>query len=86
MWRFNNDTGTSDVIGIYSGRDIQPSCLCLSFLKISSQYFSSLFLRSYQKMLECLFYVFDPEVTMKKKHLLQIIEKGFKDNETTKVA
>ncbi|XP_053784833.1 leucine-rich repeat-containing protein 9 [Desmodus rotundus] len=40
---------------------------------------------SYQKMLECLFYVFDPEVTMKKKHLLQIIEKGFKDNETTKL-
>ncbi|XP_006891882.1 PREDICTED: leucine-rich repeat-containing protein 9-like [Elephantulus edwardii] len=40
---------------------------------------------SYQKMLECLFYVFDPEVTMKKKHLLQILEKGFKDSETNKL-
>ncbi|XP_054423009.1 leucine-rich repeat-containing protein 9 [Pteronotus mesoamericanus] len=40
---------------------------------------------SYQKMLECLFYVFDPEVTVKKKHLLQILEKGFKDNETSKL-
>ena len=37
-------------------------------------------------MLECLFYVFDPEVTVKKKHLLQILEKGFKDSETSKVA
>lgn len=37
-------------------------------------------------MLECLFYVFDPEVTVKKKRLLQILEKGFKDNETSKVA
>lgn len=36
-------------------------------------------------MLECLFYVFDPEVALKKKHLLQILEKGFKDNETSKV-
>ncbi|XP_025856372.1 leucine-rich repeat-containing protein 9 isoform X4 [Vulpes vulpes] len=40
---------------------------------------------SYRKMLECLFYVFDPEVTVKKKHLLQILEKGFKDSETSKV-
>uniref|UniRef100_A0A673TTI6 Leucine rich repeat containing 9 n=1 Tax=Suricata suricatta TaxID=37032 RepID=A0A673TTI6_SURSU len=40
---------------------------------------------SYQKMLECLFYVFDPEVTVKKKHLLQILEKGFKDSETSKL-
>ncbi|XP_020917910.1 leucine-rich repeat-containing protein 9 isoform X8 [Sus scrofa] len=39
---------------------------------------------SYRKMLECLFYVFDPEVTVKKKHLLQILEKGFKDSETSK--
>uniref|UniRef100_A0A8I3PAW5 Leucine rich repeat containing 9 n=1 Tax=Canis lupus familiaris TaxID=9615 RepID=A0A8I3PAW5_CANLF len=39
----------------------------------------------YRKMLECLFYVFDPEVTVKKKHLLQILEKGFKDSETSKV-
>jgi len=37
-------------------------------------------------MLECLFYVFDPEITVKKKHLLQILEKGFKDSETSKVA
>lgn len=37
-------------------------------------------------MLECLFYVFDPEVTVKKKHLLQILEKGFKESETSKVA
>ncbi|XP_064342065.1 leucine-rich repeat-containing protein 9 isoform X2 [Camelus dromedarius] len=40
---------------------------------------------SYRKMLECLFYVFDPEVTVKKKHLLQILEKGFKDSETNKL-
>ncbi|KAF3831107.1 hypothetical protein GH733_002345, partial [Mirounga leonina] len=40
---------------------------------------------SYRKMLECLFYVFDPEVTVKKKHLLQILEKGFKDSETSKL-
>ncbi|XP_055989754.1 leucine-rich repeat-containing protein 9 [Sorex fumeus] len=38
-----------------------------------------------EKMLECLFYVFDPESTVKKKHLLQILEKGFKDSETTKI-
>lgn len=37
-------------------------------------------------MLECLFYVFDPEVTVKKKHLLQILERGFNDSETSKVA
>lgn len=36
-------------------------------------------------MLECLFYVFDPEVTVKKKHLLQILERGFKDSDTSKV-
>ncbi|KAK1339260.1 hypothetical protein QTO34_019939 [Cnephaeus nilssonii] len=40
---------------------------------------------TYRKMLECLFYVFDPEVAVKKKHLLQILEKGFKDNETSKL-
>ncbi|XP_036136483.1 leucine-rich repeat-containing protein 9 [Molossus molossus] len=40
---------------------------------------------SYRKMLECLFYVFDPEVTVKKKRLLQILEKGFKDKETSKL-
>ncbi|XP_073751394.1 leucine-rich repeat-containing protein 9 isoform X2 [Callorhinus ursinus] len=40
---------------------------------------------SYRKMLECLFYVFDPEVTVKKKHLLQILEKGFKESETNKL-
>uniref|UniRef100_A0A8C0WUI6 U2A'/phosphoprotein 32 family A C-terminal domain-containing protein n=1 Tax=Castor canadensis TaxID=51338 RepID=A0A8C0WUI6_CASCN len=39
----------------------------------------------YRKMLECLFYVFDPEVTVKKKHLLQILEKGFKESETSKL-
>ncbi|XP_060030856.1 leucine-rich repeat-containing protein 9 isoform X2 [Erinaceus europaeus] len=38
-----------------------------------------------RKMLECLFYVFDPEITVKKKHLLQILEKGFKDGETSKL-
>ncbi|ELK09830.1 Leucine-rich repeat-containing protein 9 [Pteropus alecto] len=38
----------------------------------------------YQKMLECLFYVFDPEVKVKKKHLLQILETGFKDSEISK--
>ncbi|KAK2496178.1 hypothetical protein MC885_000750, partial [Smutsia gigantea] len=40
---------------------------------------------SCQKMLECLFYVFDPEITLKKKHLLQILEKGFKDSEQSKL-
>ncbi|XP_034499271.1 leucine-rich repeat-containing protein 9 isoform X2 [Ailuropoda melanoleuca] len=40
---------------------------------------------NYRKMLECLFYVFDPEVTVKKKHLLQILEKGFKDSDTSKL-
>ncbi|XP_064148616.1 leucine-rich repeat-containing protein 9 [Loxodonta africana] len=40
---------------------------------------------SYRKMLECLFCVFDPEVTVKKKHLLQTLEKGFKDSETSKL-
>ncbi|XP_051003310.1 leucine-rich repeat-containing protein 9 [Acomys russatus] len=40
---------------------------------------------SCQKMLECLFYVFDPEVTVKKKHLLQILESGFRDSETNKL-
>ncbi|KFO22867.1 Leucine-rich repeat-containing protein 9 [Fukomys damarensis] len=39
----------------------------------------------YRKMLECLFYVFDPEVTVKKKHVLQILEKGFKESETSKL-
>ncbi|XP_021103662.1 leucine-rich repeat-containing protein 9 isoform X2 [Heterocephalus glaber] len=41
--------------------------------------------KSYRKMLECLFYVFDPEVTVKEKHLLQIIEKGFKESERSKL-
>ncbi|XP_075804214.1 leucine-rich repeat-containing protein 9 isoform X2 [Microtus pennsylvanicus] len=41
-------------------------------------------LESYRKMLECLFYVFDPEVAVKKKHLLQILEKGFQESETNK--
>ncbi|XP_042638021.1 leucine-rich repeat-containing protein 9 [Orycteropus afer afer] len=40
---------------------------------------------SYRKMLECLFYVFDPEVTVKKKHLMKILEKGFKESETSKL-
>nr|XP_040130683.1 leucine-rich repeat-containing protein 9 isoform X9 [Ictidomys tridecemlineatus] len=40
---------------------------------------------TYRKMLECLFYVFDPEVMVKKKHLLQILEKGFKESETSKL-
>ncbi|KAI5232096.1 Leucine-Rich Repeat-Containing Protein 9 [Manis pentadactyla] len=38
-----------------------------------------------RKMMECLFYVFDPEVTVKKKYLLQILEKGFKDSEISKL-
>ncbi|XP_035117929.2 leucine-rich repeat-containing protein 9 isoform X2 [Callithrix jacchus] len=40
---------------------------------------------SHRRMLECLFYVFDPEVTVKKEHLLQILEKGFKESETSKL-
>ncbi|XP_008066255.1 leucine-rich repeat-containing protein 9, partial [Carlito syrichta] len=40
---------------------------------------------SYRKRLECLFYVFDPAATVKKKHLLQILEKGFKESETSKL-
>ncbi|XP_074249270.1 leucine-rich repeat-containing protein 9 isoform X2 [Saimiri boliviensis] len=39
----------------------------------------------HRRMLECLFYVFDPEVTVKKEHLLQILEKGFKESETNKL-
>ncbi|MEJ1269402.1 leucine rich repeat containing 9 [Cricetulus griseus] len=35
-------------------------------------------------MLECLFYVFDPEVPVKKKHLLQILERGFEESDTSK--
>ncbi|XP_073098404.1 leucine-rich repeat-containing protein 9 isoform X2 [Manis javanica] len=38
-----------------------------------------------RKMMECLFYVFNPEVTVKKKYLLQILEKGFKDSEISKL-
>uniref|UniRef100_G3U8Y1 Leucine rich repeat containing 9 n=1 Tax=Loxodonta africana TaxID=9785 RepID=G3U8Y1_LOXAF len=45
----------------------------------------NIFTKSYRKMLECLFCVFDPEVTVKKKHLLQTLEKGFKDSETSKL-
>ncbi|XP_026635089.1 leucine-rich repeat-containing protein 9 isoform X2 [Microtus ochrogaster] len=37
----------------------------------------------YRKMLECLFYVFDPEVAVK-KHLLQILEEGFQESQTNK--
>ncbi|XP_062037538.1 leucine-rich repeat-containing protein 9 [Lepus europaeus] len=40
---------------------------------------------SYRKMMECLFYMFDPEVTVKKKRLLQILEKGFRESETSKL-
>ncbi|XP_037596403.1 leucine-rich repeat-containing protein 9 [Cebus imitator] len=40
---------------------------------------------SHRRMLECLFYVFDPEVTVKKENLLQILEKGFKESETSKL-
>ncbi|XP_035301763.1 leucine-rich repeat-containing protein 9 isoform X2 [Cricetulus griseus] len=39
---------------------------------------------SCRKMLECLFYVFDPEVPVKKKHLLQILERGFEESDTSK--
>lgn len=45
-----------------------------------------LFLRDHRKMMECLFYMFDPEVTVKKKQLLQILEKGFQGSEASKVA
>ncbi|KAM4853660.1 leucine-rich repeat-containing protein 9 isoform 3-T5 [Thomomys bottae] len=40
---------------------------------------------NYQKMLECLFYVFDPQITVKKTQLLHILEKGFKDTEASKL-
>ncbi|KAM8780976.1 leucine-rich repeat-containing protein 9 [Rhynchonycteris naso] len=40
---------------------------------------------SYREMLEYLFYVFDPEIIVKNKHLLQILEKGFKENEISKL-
>ncbi|XP_064230966.1 leucine-rich repeat-containing protein 9 [Aotus nancymaae] len=40
---------------------------------------------SHRRMLECLFYVFDPEVTVKEERLLQILEKGFKESETSKL-
>uniref|UniRef100_A0A7N4PUC1 Leucine rich repeat containing 9 n=1 Tax=Sarcophilus harrisii TaxID=9305 RepID=A0A7N4PUC1_SARHA len=39
----------------------------------------------YRKMMEYLFYIFDPEVPLKKRHLLQILEKGFKETETNRV-
>ncbi|KAM5273608.1 leucine-rich repeat-containing protein 9 [Ctenodactylus gundi] len=39
----------------------------------------------YRKMLECLFYVFDPELTVKKKHLLHLLEKGFQESQTSKL-
>ncbi|XP_027698721.1 leucine-rich repeat-containing protein 9 [Vombatus ursinus] len=39
---------------------------------------------NYRKMMEYLFYIFDPEVPLKKKHLLQILEKGFKEIETNR--
>uniref|UniRef100_A0A2K5C019 Leucine rich repeat containing 9 n=1 Tax=Aotus nancymaae TaxID=37293 RepID=A0A2K5C019_AOTNA len=39
----------------------------------------------HRRMLECLFYVFDPEVTVKEERLLQILEKGFKESETSKL-
>ncbi|XP_058511526.1 leucine-rich repeat-containing protein 9 isoform X2 [Ochotona princeps] len=39
----------------------------------------------HRKMMECLFYMFDPEVTVKKKQLLQILEKGFQESEASKL-
>ncbi|XP_072485470.1 leucine-rich repeat-containing protein 9 isoform X4 [Notamacropus eugenii] len=39
---------------------------------------------NYRKMMEYLFYIFDPEVPLKKKHLLQILEKGFKEIEANR--
>ncbi|XP_040831655.1 leucine-rich repeat-containing protein 9 [Ochotona curzoniae] len=39
----------------------------------------------HRKMMECLFYMFDPEVTVKKKQLLQILEKGFQGSEASKL-
>ncbi|XP_074092030.1 leucine-rich repeat-containing protein 9 isoform X2 [Macrotis lagotis] len=39
---------------------------------------------NYRDMMEYLFYIFDPEVPLKKKHLLQILEKGFKEIETNR--
>lgn len=64
---------------------VRLTCSWLSLREINSHPLSPLFLRSYRKMLECLFYVFDPEVAVKKKHLLQILEKGFQESETDKV-
>ncbi|XP_056666815.1 leucine-rich repeat-containing protein 9 isoform X1 [Monodelphis domestica] len=39
---------------------------------------------NHRKMMEYLFYVFDPEVPLKKKQLLQMLEKGFKESETNR--
>ncbi|XP_075387944.1 leucine-rich repeat-containing protein 9 [Tenrec ecaudatus] len=40
---------------------------------------------SHRKMMECLFYIFEPDIIMKRKHLLHILEKGFKENEASKL-
>ncbi|KAM6202627.1 leucine-rich repeat-containing protein 9 [Rhynchocyon petersi] len=40
---------------------------------------------SYRKMLDCLFYVFDPDIIVNKKHLQQIVENGFKESKTDKL-
>ncbi|XP_043404866.1 leucine-rich repeat-containing protein 9 isoform X4 [Chelonia mydas] len=39
---------------------------------------------NYRKMLECLFYVFDPDLPVKKKQLLQVLEDGFQAMEEHK--
>ncbi|XP_074986056.1 leucine-rich repeat-containing protein 9 isoform X4 [Caretta caretta] len=41
---------------------------------------------NYRKMLECLFYVFDPDLPVKKKQLLQVLEDGFQAIEEHKLS
>nr|XP_008166478.1 leucine-rich repeat-containing protein 9 isoform X7 [Chrysemys picta bellii] len=41
---------------------------------------------NYRKMLECLFYVFDPDLPVKKKQLLQVLEDGFQAMEEHKLS
>uniref|UniRef100_A0A8C3T2G8 Leucine rich repeat containing 9 n=1 Tax=Chelydra serpentina TaxID=8475 RepID=A0A8C3T2G8_CHESE len=41
---------------------------------------------NYRKMLECLFYVFDPDLPVKKKQLLQVLEDGFRAMEEYKLS
>uniref|UniRef100_A0A8C8RA21 Leucine rich repeat containing 9 n=1 Tax=Pelusios castaneus TaxID=367368 RepID=A0A8C8RA21_9SAUR len=41
---------------------------------------------NYRKMLECLFYVFDPNLPVKKKQLLQVLENGFQTMDEHKLS